>query len=157
MRSSVVLPHPLGPRSTKNSPSATVRSTSLTAATRPRSKDLVTPRTTMSAIPWVLPYLAPALDTEAEYVAAHDEDERERRDHQQPRRGELVGVRRGAERVEDEGGQRRPLNREDEGGDHLVVRHQHGERGGGGEPGEGQRHDHPPERAQLTGAEDLRR
>src|SRR3984885_5108617 len=83
MRSRVVLPHPLGPRSTKNSPSATVRSTSRTAVTRPRSKDLLTPLTTMPAM--ADPSLEAALDAEAEDVAAHDEDEDERRDHQEPR------------------------------------------------------------------------
>src|ERR1700722_4119624 len=155
MRSSVVLPHPLGPRSTKNSPSATVRSTSRTAVTRPRSKDLLTPLTTMPAM--ADPSLEAALDAEAEDVAAHDEDEDERRDHQEPRCGELVRVGRRAERVEHQRGQRRPLDRQNGGGEHLVVRHERGERGGGGEPGERQRRDHPPERAWPAAAEDLSR
>src|ERR687894_598098 len=94
-RSSVVLPQPLGPSSTMNSPSAMWSSTLSTATVL--SKTLLTPSRRISATAST-PLLASHAAPQAEQVAADDEDHHQRRRQHEPRRREAERQRGGVQR-----------------------------------------------------------
>src|SRR5215218_10284950 len=135
-RSSVVLPQPLGPSSTMNSPSAISRSTLSTATVL--SKTLLSPSRRISATAQHPP-LASHAAPKAEQVTADDEDHYQRRRQHEPGRREAERQRGGVQRRQHQRRQGALPQGQDHGREHLVPRQHEGEDGRGGQPRQRQR------------------
>src|SRR5215468_5946044 len=149
MRSRVVLPQPLGPTSTRNSPSWTVSEMSSVAGLCVPGYFFTRSLITMPAIR--CPPSSQRRPPHVQQVPPHHGDEQQRRHHECETTGEPVPQRGLGERTEHLGGQGALVEREYRRAEHLVPGQDEGEDRGGGDARQRLRKHHPEERDRRRG------
>src|SRR5215472_9241144 len=142
-RSSVVLPHPLGPSRTMNSPSVTVREMSVSATTPPGYVLVIfSTRISANSTPPPARLVAHHASEGAEQVRPHEVDEDEGRSGQCKAPGESERQRRHTQRLDHLRRKRRTLAGKDQRAEDLVPGEHEAEERGRCKAGHAEREDH---------------